>query len=295
MGRGRSSRALVRAAVICALVAPLVSCGTGSSDRAEVDPKLGVKPSPRVATGEIPKGGGRAHIGKPYKVAGRWYKPQHDPTYDQVGVASWYGSAFHGRMTANGEVFDMRDLSAAHPTLPLPSYVRVTNLTNDHSIVVRVNDRGPFAHNRLIDLSAQAAQALRFRQKGTAKVRVQYLGPARLDGRDRQQLIASYRAPGISGRQDAFFEAGPAETEGPSIETLIAANSLSVAKETSAGYLAPQVRALERSDAAIGMRVPANVPGLMRYDRALSVSYVPSYAPQDRISQAFEAIKALER
>jgi rare lipoprotein A len=112
-------------------------------------------------------------IGKPYDIDGKTYYPAYDPTYDKEGMASWYGPGFHGKSTANGETFDTHDLTAAHPTLPMPSLVRVTNLENGKMIVVRINDRGPFARNRIIDLSKASAQRLGI--KGLAKVRVQYL------------------------------------------------------------------------------------------------------------------------
>jgi len=109
-------------------------------------------------------------------VAGRWYTPMQQLTsYDQSGIASWYGDDFHGKLTANGESYDMYSLSAAHKTLPLPTLVRVTNLENGRSVVVRVNDRGPFVKDRLIDLSYAAANALGFMDKGTTHVRVQTL------------------------------------------------------------------------------------------------------------------------
>lgn len=132
----------------------------------------------------VPKGGGRYKVGDPYKINGRWYHPREDRTYDRVGVASWYGDLFHGRYTANGEIFDMDALSAAHPTLPMPVYARVTNLNNGRAIVVRINDRGPYAHDRIIDLSRRSAHLLSFKRGGTARVRVQYLGPAPLSGDD---------------------------------------------------------------------------------------------------------------
>jgi len=115
-------------------------------------------------------------------VAGRTYVPRHEPDYDKVGIASWYGNDFHGRLTANGEIYDMRSFTAAHPTLPLPSLVRVTNLENGQSIVVRVNDRGPFVKDRIIDLSKATAIHLGLVQRGTGRVRVTYLGPADLNG-----------------------------------------------------------------------------------------------------------------
>lgn len=109
-------------------------------------------------------------------VAGRWYTPMQQLTsYDQTGIASWYGDDFHGKLTANGESYNMYSLSAAHKTMPLPTLVRVTNLENGRSVVVRVNDRGPFVKNRLIDLSYAAANSLGFMDKGTTRVRVQTL------------------------------------------------------------------------------------------------------------------------
>ena len=122
--------------------------------------------------------GGIYKIGTPYKIMGAWYYPRENPNYDEVGIASWYGPKFHGRRTANGEIFDMNLLTAAHPTLPMPVRARVTNLENGKSIIVRINDRGPFAKDREIDMSRRAAEVLGFREQGTAKVRVQYLGRA---------------------------------------------------------------------------------------------------------------------
>ena len=129
---------------------------------------------------KMPGGHGGYHkTGKPYQVAGRTYVPlQSAAGYDQTGTASWYGRDFHGKLTANGESYDMHALSAAHKTLPLPTLVRVTNLENGRSVVVRVNDRGPFVKNRLIDLSYAAAKALGYDQKGTTRVRVQALNSA---------------------------------------------------------------------------------------------------------------------
>ena len=129
-----------------------------SGTQSIIDPRYGVAASPRVVEpGQpVPKGGGAYRIGQPYMVAGRVYVPQEDPNYRAEGVASWYGTDFHGRLTANGEVYDMHGISAAHPTLPMPSYVRVTNLANRRSLIVRINDRGPYAANREIDLSGKA-------------------------------------------------------------------------------------------------------------------------------------------
>ncbi len=162
---------------------------------------LGACASPKASTGKsltlskkvvnygsrVPKGGGHYKIGRPYQIANRWYRPREDKNYDRVGTASWYGDLFHGRKTANGEVFDMDALTAAHPTLPLPTLVEVTNLANNRKIVLRVNDRGPYRHNRLIDLSRKAATVLGFKKKGTAKVRVRYIGRAPMNGDDRYE------------------------------------------------------------------------------------------------------------
>lgn len=136
-------------------------------------------------------------IGQPYKINGQWYYPAFVTEYEAVGIASWYGDSYHGRPTANGEVYDMYALTAAHPTLQLPSVVEVANLENGRSQVLRVNDRGPFVHNRLIDLSYAAARALGFERQGLAQVQVRYLGLARLDeapirpGEDRQYATLS--------------------------------------------------------------------------------------------------------
>jgi rare lipoprotein A len=131
-------------------------------------------------------------------IAGREYVPQEDINYSVTGLASWYGDDFHGRYTANGEIFDMNSLSAAHPTLPLPSYVRVTNLANHRSLVVRVNDRGPYVGNRVIDLSVKSAKLLGFYGNGVAKVRVDYVGRAPLAGSDDHKLMATMRE-GVPG------------------------------------------------------------------------------------------------
>ncbi|WP_375650274.1 septal ring lytic transglycosylase RlpA family protein [Bartonella sp. OT172YNZD] len=135
---------------------------------------------------------GRAIVGKPYQIKGKWYYPQNDPTYKRVGEASWYGSDFHGRLTANGEIYDMNLLTAAHPTMPLPSYARVTNLKNGSSIIVRVNDRGPFMKDRIIDLSRQAAAILGYVDRGVADVKVEYIAEAPVGYYDGAYLMASY-------------------------------------------------------------------------------------------------------
>lgn len=155
--------------------------------------------SPRVVEeGQpVPKGGGRELVGRSYTVAGKRYTPYEKPVgYTAVGTASWYGEAFHGRRTANGEVYDRHGISAAHPTMPLPAYARVTNVVNNRSIIVRVNDRGPFHGGRIMDVSQKTADALAFRHLGTARIKVEYLGQASLGGSDDKLLLASLRTDG---------------------------------------------------------------------------------------------------
>jgi rare lipoprotein A len=151
--------------------------------------------SPRVVDGSkpIPKGGGIYKLGAPYQIDGRWYVPQADPAYDRTGFASFYAEDFHGRRTSNGEIFDMWALTAAHPTLPLPSLAYVTNLENGRTLLVRLNDRGPYVNHRLIDLSRASARYLGVEGPGLARVRVRYAGLAPLSGDDRreQRFLAS--------------------------------------------------------------------------------------------------------
>ena len=134
-------------------------------------------------TAPVGKRRGRYKVGDPYVVAGVKYYPEENPDYDVTGIASWYGKPFHGRDTANGEVYDMNLLTAAHKTLPMPVFVRVTNLENGRAIELRVNDRGPFVNSRIIDVSRRAAQLLGFFKQGTAKVRVQIISGPGTKGR----------------------------------------------------------------------------------------------------------------
>ena len=186
---------MARGAAAVATCLVLANCASSNKFASRVDPKYGVSASPRVvAFGEpVPKGGGTYRVGKPYMVAGRMYVPEEDANYRAEGLASWYGDDFHGRLTANGEVFDMTSLTAAHPTLPMPCYARVTNLRNGKSLIVRVNDRGPYHANRLIDVSNKAAELLEFKGNGVARVRVEYVGRAPLEGSDDRQLMATLR------------------------------------------------------------------------------------------------------
>ena len=176
--------------------APRVSYSHGHEHFAQ-GKKYGHASPKVVADGErVPRGGGQYLVGHPYTVAGHRYYPAENPSYTATGMASWYGAAFHGRRTANGEVYDMASLSAAHPTMPLPSYARVTNLGNGYSVIVRVNDRGPYHAGRVMDVSSRVADVLDMKGMGTAKVKVDYVGPAPMEGSDDLQLLASLRTDG---------------------------------------------------------------------------------------------------
>src|SRR5947199_1735458 len=146
---------------------------------------------PERTTRARPSGGGAYRVGVPYQIGDSWYYPHEQPDYDETGIASWYGPTFYGKPTANGELYDGDGLTAAHRTLPLPVNVRVTNLDNGKSLVVRVNDRGPFARGRIIDVSKHAAELLGFYAQGTARVRVTYLG--RADRPDESQIARAVR------------------------------------------------------------------------------------------------------
>lgn len=157
----------------------------------------------------VPKGGGYYKIGKPYTIDGVKYYPREDRRYNEVGIASWYGAKFHGRYTSNREIYDMDALTAAHPTLPMPSYVRVTNLENGRRLVVRVNDRGPYANNRIIDLSRRSAELLGIKGKGTGRVRVTYIGKAPLNGNDRYERQYLARQYWYRGNRNRRFSSRP--------------------------------------------------------------------------------------
>jgi rare lipoprotein A len=224
--------------MIAASSLALSGCTSSSTDVAEPKKKrsleyfaesiYGVKASPRVSNLEsnLPRGGGREQLGRPYKIKGQWYHPKEDPNYRSVGLASWYGDAFHGRLTANGEIYDMTHLTAAHPTMPLPSYARVTNPANGASLVVRVNDRGPFHDGRVIDLSRRAAELLDYTHAGVAKVQVEYIGRAPLHGQDDAFLLASYNPGGV----------GPDPSDGLPTGVMIAMNGATPSGAPSAAF-----------------------------------------------------------
>lgn len=200
----RDLRAAARLLVLAALVAPIVAaCGSSGGGAPNIkrsaftSKEFGVAVSPRVTNAKNPpKGGGRYMVGKPYTVRGEVYEPIENPIgYVASGGASWYGNDFHGRRTANGEIFSANAISCASPVLPLPSYVRVTNLDNGRSIVCRVNDRGPYLHGRVMDLSYRTAEILGYAGNGVGNIQVEYVGPAPLNGDDTRMLLASVDRP----------------------------------------------------------------------------------------------------
>jgi rare lipoprotein A len=174
MANSTDLRRMSRLSVVLMAGASLAAC-------ASMTPRY---PSQARGPQGVPPAQGEYKVGKPYQVGGIWYVPREQPNYDETGIASWYGDQFHMKATANGETFDMARVSAAHTTLPLPSLVEVTNLDNGRKLVVRVNDRGPFVGNRIIDLSREAARQLGYDRQGLARVRVRYVGPAPLLGPD---------------------------------------------------------------------------------------------------------------
>jgi rare lipoprotein A (peptidoglycan hydrolase) len=301
---------LIRIVVSCALISSTAVLGACSnSSKSKIDPKYGVAASPRVAKGgPIPRGGGRYQVGKPYKIAGMWFHPKEDPDYEGVGIASWYGDAFHGRLTANGEIYDMNTLSAAHPTMPLPSYAKVTNLENRRSVIVRVNDRGPFAKGREIDLSRRAADVLDMRRQGLAKVHVAYVGKARLDGDDVEWLEASAHVPGQTpvtpGYPDGVMLASNQSTQPLAYQQNESVSTFGQLQTSS--VKAPPSRPLQQvgftpqpQRATQGLPAPATSPPITLLPPApvgypsSSQNMWRSYAPAARVHEAFEAIDTL--
>lgn len=185
---------VVRLLFLTAALAMLSACASG--------PPAPVDAQPQVPAGGVYK------VGNPYQIEGVWYYPRVDYDYDETGIASWYGPGFHKRLTANGETYNENELTAAHKTLPMPSLVRVTNLENGRSIVVRINDRGPFVAGRVIDMSRRGAQLLGFEQQGTAKVRVQILA-------DESRAIAAAAQNAGNARVAGSPDGSPPPTAAP--------------------------------------------------------------------------------
>jgi rare lipoprotein A len=265
-------------ALITAAAATLAACA--SVDHAP-------RPSGRIAS----VGG----TGKPYQVNGIWFVPREQPNYNEVGTASWYGDAFHQRATASGELFDMNAVSGAHTTLPLPSIVEVTNLDNGRRLKVRVNDRGPFVGDRIIDLSREAARELGYERSGLARVRVRYVGPAPLLGPAAGVRVARAappprtptrtRAAGASYQQQAAFTAAPVAAPPPPPPPMDTAPSAPPSAATAsfrvqAGAFSEEARA-RRAAAQLAAVGPAVVEPVEREGTTLWRVLLP--APQDEL------------
>lgn len=230
-------------------------------------------------------------IGKPYQVAGVWYYPQEDFDYDETGIASWYGPDFHAKLTANGEVFDQNAVTAAHKTLQLPCVARVTNLENGRSIIVRINDRGPFVNGRIIDLSRKSAQLLGMEGKGTAKVRVEVLN-------EESRVLAGKLKPDSTGNEPKVAAAAPRGSV--TAETLPPPPGIAArpgADQPVAAAAAPTRREVAAAEADLSNQVVNTVPvqptslyvqagSFGRHDNALRLSARLSSVGKSQIQQA---------
>lgn len=212
-----------------------------------------------VDVSKIPDATPTVHTGNykanPYTVLGKTYFPIQDSrNYQAVGTASWYGTKFHGQNTANGEVYDLYGMSAAHKTLPLPAYVRVTNLDNNLVVVLRVNDRGPFYSDRIIDLSYAAAKKLNFAESGTARVRVEGIDPQQWWAQRGQaapmvlqqpQVAQTKPLPATTGRVEQWTP--PPQQHAAAVVPVQVASNNAISKD---GALFLQVGAFANPDAA---------------------------------------------
>lgn len=276
-----------RAGLVCACAALAAACST--------EPELSsITPAP---------GSGSYRVGQPYEENGRWYYPRAQPDYDEVGVASWYGPGFDGRLTADGEVYDANELTAAHPTLPLPVNVRVTDLDNGRSLVLRVNDRGPFARGRIIDVSARAAQLLGFYEKGTAHVRVTYLDRADQPDAapaDSTAVVAAATVPAAARapmRMAALDPVSvgqigdpPPQANEDSADDAAAADGSVPQLYVQAGAF-PDLRHAERARRRLAA---AGSPTISSIDRDGTLLYRVRFGPFDDIEAANAALSRLE-
>jgi len=281
------SQAVKLGSLVLVMVLSLAACATTTSPT--------VRPGAPKPT--VPPTDGVYKVGTPYQIAGQWYYPREDWEYDQTGVASWYGPNFHGKPTANGETFDQALITAAHPTLPMPTRVRVTNLENGKSLIVRVNDRGPFKKGRIIDLSKRAAELLGFRDQGTAMVRVQMIGRAPLSFFAEAETVQGPGAGGAvtgTGNTPGDPSASGAPSEQVSARVLTAPGSSAPAGQTS---LQPQATTAAtnaaRGSAAIELEEVTRepVPG----NPQLSIQAGAFSEPQnaDRLRRALESYRAV--
>ena len=295
---GRSARLFVFAALVLPVLAACSGGTVGESGvkrAAFTSKEFGVAVSPRVTKAKYPpRGGGRELPLKPYKVAGKTYQPVAGPGYVERGHASWYGQDFHGRRTANGEIFGAYYLTAASPVLPIPSYARVTNLENGRSVLVRVNDRGPYLKGRVVDLSYEAASALGYVNQGSARVEVRYVSPAPLEGDDTRMLTAAInRLTPLEQRQEQFG--------GPDIRVADNGGAPIPADRSSAFAYAddrPMNAAHEAADALasgqFGHQDWVTGGPETGADIAIPLGYFPHYERAAKVAEAFAALGAVD-
>lgn len=193
---------------------------------------------------------GTYKVGNPYQIDGKWYKPQEAYEFEETGIASWYGAEFHGKRTANGEIFDKNELTAAHRTLQMPSFVRVTNLENGRSIVVRVNDRGPFKRGRVMDVSSKAADLLGFKNKGTAKIKLQVLTEE-----SKQLAQAAMRGEDTRGTEVALNQGRAPQYQGASV---LATKAPSAVPTQQPGYQTASLGGVQRENLPL-LPMPAHI------------------------------------
>lgn len=235
-------------------------------------------------------------IGEPYQQNGIWYYPSEDYTYDETGIASWYGPDFHGKITANGEDYDMNDLTAAHRTLPMPSFVRVTNLDNGRSLVVRVNDRGPYARGRILDMSRRAAQLLGFIDVGTARVRVQIMAE------ESRQIAAAMQARGetitVAGAngQPVTIDTRPGEPPPvPAPRSVVASAPLAAPGQVTVAALAPPPPPPPPPMMALPMPNPTGDVRLVPPRRTQIYVQAGAFANRDNAQRLSERLSGLGR
>ncbi|MBU4433944.1 MAG: septal ring lytic transglycosylase RlpA family protein [Alphaproteobacteria bacterium] len=230
---------------------------------------------------------------KPYQIKGTWYYPQESPDYDVKGIGSWYGEQFHNRRTSNGEIFDMNIPSAAHKTLPLPCLVEVTNLDNGRKMLLRVNDRGPFVGDRVIDLSRAAAEQLGYRRQGVARVRVRYVGPASKSAFEPRQYAQAPAAPAPPPKpEEAVNASEPAwPAEPPPVRTVLVAPRATTFK-VQAGAFSSRENA-ERAVAQLKAAGWATIEPMMRASGTLYRVVVAAGEDEGSASTLRERVVAL--
>lgn len=226
-------------------------------------------------------------VGRPYRIAGKWYKPLERFELSQTGIASWYGPGFHGRLTANGERYNMHAMTAAHRTLQMPSVVLVENLDNNKSVIVRVNDRGPYIDGRIIDLSKKAADILGLQKKGLANVRVTVLPDA-----SRELGAMAKRKVNVGAMDDRIAELNADPPQWP-----LPQPPVRVAKNRPQGTMYLQAAAFSKQNYAERARTllrgigPVEIKPFKNGDRTLYRVRVGPYAERQKANAALKRVR----